>query len=250
MNLYIIALLEAFIQDKLSAFSLLNIVKSAVYLCDLKQLALKLGGLSDFYLNFWKVLGFLPPESFKKNIFGPFDLQVIIEPAVARAIEKVTQAKIIIGEAIPVHLHYTDEKFIHLVAGLVRFEKDDEGYLFLVDLSIAKDDIKGIPHNSSYVIDFVKSYDESQRMPLRELVRLKGLNYNQFQKDCKICFGDTFYSFLLKLKMLEAASDIIYTAMSLKEIAFKNKFPDYGNMYKTFVRYGINPTQIPRLANL
>ncbi|KKO89163.1 hypothetical protein AAW12_23835 [Sphingobacterium sp. Ag1] len=250
MNLYIIALLEGFIQTKLAAFSVLNIVKSAVYLCDLKQLALKLNIIGSFYLNFWQKIGFLPLTSFNKELFGPFDINNIAEPAIAHVITKIRQTEIVVLEAIPIYLHFTDENLVHLVGGLVRFEKEDGGYLFLLDLNIAKSDIKNIPHNSRYVIDIIQSYEAEEKLALRELVRIKGLNYNQFQKDCKVCFGDTFYAFLLKLKMMEAASDIIYTTMSLKEIAFKNKFPDYSNMYKTFVRYGINPTQIPRLANL
>lgn len=239
------------IQDKLFAFSLLNIVKSAVYLCDLQQLAIKLGNVADFYLDFLQKIDFLPAESFKKNLFGPFDLHdKNLDPTIEKVLNKMTQEKIVPLVAVPVHLYYTDEKLIHFVGGLVRFENEDSGYAFLVDLSIAKSDIKHIPQNSSYVIDIIKSYDDGEKLALRDLVRSKGLNYNQFQKDCKICFGDTFYSFLLKLRLMEAAADIIYTPKSLKEIAFNNKFLDYGNMYKTFVRCGINPKQIPRLANL
>lgn len=251
MNLYIIALLEALIQEKLFAFSLLNIVKSAVYICDLQQLAIKLNSVADFYLDFLQKIDFLPAESIKKNLFGPFKLNDReLDPTIEKVLNKMLQEKIILLEAVPIHLFYTEEKVVHFVSGFVRFEREDLGYVFLIDLIISKSLIHNIPSNARYVIDIIESYELGPKQPLRELVRSKGLNYNQFQKDCKICFGDTFYSFLLKLKLMEAFSDIIYTPMSLKEIAFKNKFLDYGNMYKTFVRYRINPTQIPRLANL
>lgn len=249
MNLYIISLLEAMIQKKLLAFSMLNIVKSAVYLCDLQKLAIKLSIVADFYLDLLQKIDFLHTQISKKNQFGPFDLHnVHLDTTVKNVLDKLKQEKIAPLVAAPVYLYCTGERHIHFVEGLVRFETENTGYGFLINLSIVKNEIKDIPHNSSYVIDIMKSYDTGEKFNLRDLMRSKGLNYNQFQKDCKFCFGDTFYSFLLKLKMLEAASDIIFTPKSLKEIAFNNKFLDYGNMYKTFVRYGINPSLIPRLA--
>jgi AraC-like DNA-binding protein len=65
-----------------------------------------------------------------------------------------------------------------------------------------------------------------------------------------MCFGDSFYSFWLKGRMMEAVKDIIFTPLSLKEIAFKNRFLDYQNMYKAFTRHGVVLKTIPRLAKL
>ncbi|MFC3157101.1 AraC-type DNA-binding protein [Chryseobacterium arachidis] len=251
MNLYIIALLETLIQENLSIFSLLNFVKSAVYLCDIQKLSIKLQSLADFYYDFLVKIDFLPKNSFQEFRFGEFDLNNRnIDLTVQHVLDKINVSDVPLQEAIPIHTHYMDEENIHFAAGLVRFERRQFGYFMLVDLKIAKSAIQNVPHNSHYVIELIKSYDPNQKQSLRELVSSKGLNYNQFQKDCKLCFGDTFYSFSLKLRMMESVADIVFTTMTLKEIAFKNKFLDYGNMYKTFVRYGINPTQIPRLGNL
>lgn len=251
MNLYIIALLESLIQENLSTFSLLNFVKSAIYLCDVQKLSLKFEGLAVFYFDFLQKINFLPEECFQEFIFGPFDLKDSShEITIQQVFSKIKLSDTALSDAMPVDLHYMDEEYIHFVSGLVRFEKEDLGYYLLIDLKIFKGAIKAIPHSAHYVIEFIKSYDYSEKKPLRELIRAKGFNYNQFQKDCKLCFGDTFYSFLLKLKMLSAVNDIVFSTISLKEIAFKNHFLDYGNMYKTFVRYGVNPTQIPRIGNL
>lgn len=251
MNLYIIALLENLIQENLSIFSLLNFVKSAVYLCDIQKLSIKLQSLSDFYFDFLLKIDFLPSDSFQEFVFGQFDSgEDLKNPTIQHVLLKFKNKEISLLEAAPIQLRFMDESSMHFIAGLVRFEREDLGYYMLVDLNIPKSSIHSVPHNAHYVIDIIKSYDPNAKQSLRELVSSKGLSYNQFQKDCKICFGDTFYSFSLKLRMMESVTDIVFTTLTLKEIAFKNKFLDYGNMYKTFVRYGINPTQIPRLGNL
>lgn len=251
MNLYIIALLETLIQENLSIFSLLNIVKSAVYLCDIQKLSIKLQSLADFYFDFLVKIDFIPNNSFYEFLFGQFNSGS--EPTsttVEHIFHNIKNNEISLLEAAPLQFRFIDDINMHFVAGLVRLEREGVGYYMVIDLSIPKTSINSIPHNAHYVIDIIKSYDPNAKQSLRELVSSKGLNYNQFQKDCKICFGDTFYSFSLKLRMMEAAADIIFSTLTLKEIAFKNKFLDYGNMYKTFVRYGINPTQIPRFGNL
>ncbi len=251
MNLYIFALLESLIQDKLSAFAILNIIKSAAYLSDLKELSDKMSSLADVYLHFLQKIEFLPADSFKRDLFGSFDLKdEHLETGIDKILKKITRGKIQLSEAVPVNLHYTEDKLVHFVGGLVQFEREDFGFIFLIDLCIPKADMNIVPPNTRYVIEIIESYNSGEKISLRQLVSSRGLNYNQFQKDCKTCFGDTFYSFSLKLKLMEAFADIVFNALSLKEIAFKNGFRDYGNMYKTFVRYGINPTQIPRLANL
>ncbi len=252
MNVYKISLMDAMAKLNITVFCELNFVKSAVYFSDLQEISIRLKSAADFYFTFFQKIEFLPSGTFMMNHVGHYDFSKLSDYAgpISRILNKLDTKELISKDVLPFHMRYTDEESMHLVVGVARLESSTDGFFHFVDLCLSKNLIRKVPHRIAYVGDILDSYDRDHKQSLREIVRLEGYNYNQFQRDCKDYFGDTFYSFLLKLKMMEAVADIIFTERSLKEIAFKNKFLDYANMYKTFVRYGLNLSKIPRLAYL
>lgn len=252
MNVYKISLMDAMAKLNITVFCELNFVKSAVYFSDLQEISMRLKGASDFYYSFFQKIEFLPVGAFMMNYVGHYDFIKVSNHTgpVSRILNTLDAKELTSKDVLPFHMRYTDEDSMHLITGLARLESKTDGFFHLVDLCLPNKLIRKVPQRIAYVGDILDSYDRDHKQSLRDIVRLEGYNYNQFQRDCKDYFGDTFYSFLLKLKMMEAVADIIFTERSLKEIAFKNKFLDYANMYKTFVRYGLNLSKIPRLAYL
>ncbi|WP_309880664.1 AraC family transcriptional regulator [Chryseobacterium rhizosphaerae] len=239
-------------EQNISIFCNLNFVKSAVFFSDLQELSIRLKTVSDYYFNFITKLELLPDQVLKKEYIGHYDNLYIKghEPTVAHIMQNVNQKKTYNNEVLPIHLRYTDPLKMHLVVGIARPEDRRNGYLHAIDLCLPKDLIRNVPANVLYVKDILDSYTTGQKQTVKDFVESKGYNYSHFQRDCKICFGDAFYSFRLKMNMMNAVGDIIFTDLSLKEIAFKNNFLDYANMYKAFVRHEVSLTCIPRLANL
>ena len=252
MNFYIVSLLDALAEHNLPIFCNLNFVNSAALFSDFDQISERFESVTDFYFSFLRKLEFIPYKAFVKNHYGYYDFTNVngYDLSVNEVMNNLSQKKIVNNELMPVKVRFTDTEKMHLLVGFFRIEHIKNGFLHVVDLCLPKNEIKNIPSGVSYVKEILDSYIPNEKQTLREFIETKGFNYNHFQRDSKICFGDSFYSFWLKGKMIDAAGDIIFTPMSLKEIAFKNKFLDYQNMYKTFHRYGVGLPTIPRLANL
>ncbi|OJZ01220.1 hypothetical protein [Sphingobacterium sp. 40-24] len=252
MNFYIVSLLDSLAEQNLSVFCKLNFVKSAVLFSDLHVISKHFKVVTDFYFSFLKNLEFIPENAFTKDHFGYYSFAEDngYDRSIKEVVRNLNQTRPAFNDVFPVQVRYTDKSNMHLVVGLCRAESVKRGFLHIVDLNLPKEEIKNTPQNVIYVKEIVKSYNPNNSQTLKEFIENQGYNYNHFQRDCKICFGDSFYSFWLKGKMLDAVGDIICTPMSLKEVAFKNRFLDYQNMYKAFTRHGVGLTTIPRLANL
>lgn len=78
----------------------------------------------------------------------------------------------------------------------------------------------------------------------------KEISFNKLQRDSKSYWGDTFYSHYIKMKILGAIEEILFTSNTLKEIALSQKFGKYSTLYKTFKRYGIDLTKISRFSKV
>ena len=252
MNFYIVSLLDAMAERNIDLFCNLNFVKSAVFFSDLQELSIRLKTVADYYFNFFKRLEILPDEVTKEEYIGHYDNLYIKghEPTVTQNLQKVNQTQPFYNDILPIHLRYTDTINMHLVVGIARPDDRRNGYLHAIDLCMPKNLIRNVSSNVLYVKDIFDSYSNNQKQTVKDFIESKGYNYSHFQRDCKICFGDAFYSFRLKKNMMDAVGDVIFTDLSLKEIAFKNNFLDYANMYKAFVRHKVSVTRIPRLANL
>ncbi|EFK36100.1 MULTISPECIES: helix-turn-helix domain-containing protein [Chryseobacterium] len=252
MNFYIVSLLDAMAEQNLSIFCDLNFVKSAGFFSDLHEISNRFKVVTDFYFSFLKKLNFISNEASIANHLGYYNFTEpnIYERPVNEILRALSHKKLLFKDVIPVQTRYTDKDNMHLVVGLYRIENIKKSFLHIVDLCLPKSEIKNIPSEVTYVKDLLDSYISDEKQTLRTFIEKKGYNYNHFQRDCKVCFGDSFYSFWLKKKMIEAVQDIVFTKMSLKQVAFKNRFLDYQNMYKAFIRHGIGLTTIPRLANL
>ncbi|MGE6397058.1 hypothetical protein [Chryseobacterium scophthalmum] len=218
----------------------------------MKELSIQLKTVADYYFTFLKKIEILTDNVLMKEFICYYDRSEVYghETTVDRIFQKLNQEKPFYDNLFPIHLRYTDQLYLHLVVGIVHEVEKENGYLHAIDLCLPKKLIKNVPSNVMYVGDILDSYHNYGNQTVKEFIEGKGYNYSHFQRDCKICFGDAFYRFQIKKNMMNAVGDIIFTELSLKEIAFKNNFLDYANMYKAFLRHDLNITTIPRLGNL
>lgn len=157
--------------------------------------------------------------------------------------------KPIIEPMIPVHVHISQENKILLYTGIGVLDVTGSVIDFsLHELSIPANSIRHSSHSLHYLADILNGERKSSIKSLRQLAAEHGKSYNQFQSDCKDYFGDTFHQFHLKMKMLDALGDIIFTDYNLKEISYRNNFSNYNNMYFLFTkRYNFPLASIPRI---
>lgn len=251
MNFFIISLLDLIAEKNITAFCNINFVKSALLFSDIEELSMGLKRFADYYVSFLKKIEFLPVETSMNEYIGHYDMTNTRynETTVNQAFTSLNLKNIVRNDLMPIYLRYTDFDHIHLVSGIAIFENQKQGFLHLVDFCIPREMIRKVSSHVDYVKEIFDSYTTGENGTLRQWIESKGYNYNQFQRDCKTYLGDSFYSFQLKVKIIEAVRDIVFTSSSLKEIAFKNNFRDYANMYKTFVSHGLNIKSIPRFAN-
>lgn len=252
MNFYTISLLDDLAGRNISKFCNLNFVKPAVLFSDQLELSMRLQSIVDSFYAILKKLDIIPNEAFKKEHVCSFDFTDLndYDPIVLDVIAKLNWKAQAFKEVFPIHHRYTEGDSMHLVVGIAYLEDIRNGYVHFVDLYVPKHVLQDVPSDVSYIKDLLKSYNLGFKQTLQNYIESQGYNYEHFQRDSKSCLGDSFYRFWLKTKMLEAVSDIAFTTLSLKEIAFKNNFSDYENMHKVFVRNGIRLGDIPRLAKL
>ncbi|WP_160139629.1 helix-turn-helix domain-containing protein [Chryseobacterium sp. c4a] len=258
MNIYIMSLLDSIIQQNIIAFSRLESVRSMGYFANPEFLSQQLSVVSDFYLSFFQQLKFIPIGAYKLHHHGHYNLKgkKTDNTTILQTIQKINEAEFNSNDIIPVQLRYSDKNNLHFVAGIVRIENKKSAEFHLVDLFIPKRLITGVSHNIGYVRDILDSYTKDMKDSKRtnsgksivEYITSKGYSYNRFLQDFKAYFGDTFYSFILKKRIIEAVGEMIFTVKSLKEIAFENGFEGYKTMHKAFKRYEVPRSKIPRLV--
>ncbi|SEW24370.1 Helix-turn-helix domain-containing protein [Chryseobacterium wanjuense] len=152
-----------------------------------------------------------------------------------------------LNPVISIYQHYNSPDELILVTGLSIIDKKASTAISLLhQLSLPVNLFEFNTYRPVYLIELLKSYQKDTNLSVHRLAAQYGKSYKQVQKDSKSYFGSTLYSFILKLKMLDTVEDIMFTDLSLKEIAYKNDFADYGSMYRLFKQYRFSLKQIPR----
>ncbi len=216
MNIHIISLLNDMAEQTIHNFSRLPFVKSAIYSDNTALIAVHFKQLADFYIDFFQKLKFLPLNRtfYKRSLIGTYDFYnelkdkdtMLKEVLDGFPLEELLEMKSI----TPIHIRYTDTTNFYFVSGLSWIESKKKVLLDLHEFSLSKDIVTMTPQPPHYLMDMLEDFSSTEDMSLRDMVTIKGYSYKQFQKDCKIYWGDTFYSFFSKLKMMEATNDIIF----------------------------------------
>ncbi|SHL80172.1 AraC family transcriptional regulator [Chryseobacterium polytrichastri] len=257
MNIFLLSLIDKSIEGAMIRFSQLPIRSSLLGSNHHELLAKLTKKVIDTYISFFWSVNIVPKEYeyCESTLVKTFNL-LDLNREKLRSFEKklINLVKDPVNASmIPVNIHVHRSGQIFLYTGIGIFESSAHSVVFfLYELSLPGSSIQYSPSALHYLEDVLHTahHDElSKSKPLRTLAADYGKNYNQFQKDCKDYFGDTFHQFHNKMKMLNVLEDILFTGYSFKEIAYRNDFSNYNSMYFLFAKkYGFPVHSIPRLS--
>ncbi|MBS0027214.1 helix-turn-helix domain-containing protein [Chitinophaga sp. 22321] len=156
------------------------------------------------------------------------------------------------NRVIPIFQHYSSSTDLMLLTGISILDKESSTAVSLIhQLGMPLSMVEFTIYKPVYLTQLLDIYQKKTDLSVKALATMFGKSYKQVQKDSKLYFGTTLYNFVLKLKMLDTIDDLMFTDLTLKEIAFKNNFADYGSMYKLFSKqYNFPLQQIPRFLTL
>lgn len=259
MNFYLVFYIDKILEEAMVRFA--KSLKHSMFYYDHNGFIFLLTKkMIGFYETFFKQIGFLARgySYYKSELLTEISLDVkdILES------DRLLKRLVSIGglsdlelpiqkdKLLPVHIRCSTKTEIHLVTGMAVLEKGSSTVRFVLhELGVPKHLIATTPRHLQYLHKALELYPTGGQQSVKALLEHQGRNYNQFQRDCKGYFGDTFYQFYIKKKMIDAVGDIMFSGLSLKEIAHKNGFLDYNNMYKLFKKYKALPlADIPRFS--
>ncbi|MDH6254192.1 hypothetical protein M2347_003919 [Chryseobacterium sp. H1D6B] len=254
MNTFLLSLIDKRIDGLMIRFSQLP-VKPVLLFYSQNEILVKMSKkLLDTYIHFLQAVGIAPKEYsycekpiVKKLSILAQDNQHL-DDVEKKLINLITVP--LTPTVIPVNIHVLKSGQLILYTGIGIAETTDTAVsFFLYELSISTVLIKHTPIYLHYLDSMLACYSPDEFPSLRKLPETHNKkNYNQFQNDCREYFGDTFYQFHNKMKMLDALEDIMLSELSLKNIASTNNFRSYNNMYFLFcIRYKFPIDSIPRL---
>ncbi|QIH34474.1 hypothetical protein [Sphingobacterium sp. DR205] len=259
MNTYLLSQVEKVVKDSIEEFSKLPWIFPAFHTSQIDVLQLQLNKLMDYYIGFFQKTGFLPKE------MDLFKSSCVIERRI-KDFKKPKQDEILTGfsfvidqisdnvrnRIVPIHLQYSKASNFALLTGIAATDPCGKNIIFMLhEFVIPKMIINIIPRDLVYIHRLLEGYQTKVEPSLQEYVASFNKNYKQLQKDCKVYLEDTFYQFYMKLKMIGANRDILFTDKTLKEVAYNNRFNDYLNMYRVFSQhYKISLVDIPRFRHM
>ncbi|MBO9676356.1 MAG: hypothetical protein J7577_23140 [Sphingobacteriaceae bacterium] len=255
MNIYLLSLLNHSIGDAMVRFSQLPVKSSLLSSNHLEKLAKLTKQILDSYMIFFKRVS-IASDDYHYNdqkIVKQFDFLTLEEKSLDELERKLLEIVSLKAEIqiIPVNIHLKEFEQLKLFSGFGILDGANHLITFYIyELTIAESSIKYTPNRLRYLDELLNSYQLSEEKSLRILASNFAINYNQFQKDCKEYFGDTFYQFINKTKMLGALVDQLFTNYSFKEIAARNGFSVYNNMHFLFrKKYRLPLELFPRLLS-
>ncbi|ASE62026.1 AraC family transcriptional regulator [Chryseobacterium indologenes] len=259
MNTYLLSKVEGSVREAVEEFTILPWIDSALQIYEIDLFEVQLNRLIDYYVLFFQKIGFLPKEM---QLFrSSYILKKRIKEFNSSSSNDFITGFINVIEAmsndyssriIPINLHYSKKNDFSLITGIAVTDPCGKNITFLLhEFAIPRILININPRDLIYIQRCLEEYNTKFQKSLEGFVASLNKNYKQFQKDCKIYLEDTFYQFFMKLKMIRANHDILFTNMTLKEVAYNNQFSDYLNLYRLFTqRYQISLDEIPRFCQM
>lgn len=151
---------------------------------------------------------------------------------------------------LPIHVQQISSEEIQIFIGVVTKEQYHYTISVVTHQTVYPRPPASIGHNQyQYLLKMLEMYDPDDHGTLKAFVNSKGLSYRQFRKDSFSFFESSFYHHYLKIKMIPVLEDLLLSTLSYKEIAYKNGFANYYQLYILFHRTYYFPVhRIPRIA--
>jgi len=254
MNVHAILLFDQIMEQAMTDYSKLPFLRSAVHTDHIAHFSKDIKYITDLYIDCFTHFGWLPKDAafFQRIIAGKYNYFCDLsenDPVIGQVldylpIEEITDS----GQPVPFHIHCSVLSDFITGSGVIWSDNSKDICLSIGLCSTPRDMINIPGGRSAYVSDLFKEYDELPRQSLQDWLKEKKLSHSKIQRASKLYWGETFYSYYIKVKMIMAMHQILFTSETLKQIAIEHKFGKYSNMYKAFKRSHIDVTEIIRLA--
>lgn len=256
MNVHSIILFDTLMDQSMERFSKLSFVKTAVYTHNIEYLAKKVAYITELYADCFTNFGWLPKDTlfYKRILQGNIDSfldQNQVDASVSQILEYLPEKETMEEHfALPFHIHFTVFPNFCFVSGIIWKDDLKRVFICLSECSIPKDMITIPPGRFAYLSDLLEQYDSLKNPRLKDWISEKELSIQKIQKDSKKYWGDNFYKYYLKLKIIKAVGEVLFTSKTLEGIAVCHNFVKYSNMYRAFKRHRIELSKISRLAKI
>lgn len=256
MDACTIQLFDKIMEQSMSRFAELPVVKTAVYTDNITRIGEMVSYITRLYVDCFKHFGWLPKEIpfYNRVLCGnseSFTKLISKDPVLSQLFEYLPED----GSKIPqspaaFHGHFVILPHFYSVSGLLWGNSTQQLFMCLSECSVIRDTVKIPSGRYAYLSELLEQYDSLLNPSLKEWIKEKEISFNKVLRDSKSYLGDTFYSHYLKMKILGAIEEILFTSNTLKEIAIKQKFGKYAMLYKTFKRYNIDLANIQRFSKI
>ena len=151
---------------------------------------------------------------------------------------------------LPIHVQLISSSEIQIFIGVVTKEQHYYTISVVTHQTVYPRPPASIGNNRyRYLLTLLETYEPDEFATLKAFVNSKSLSYRQFRKDSSSFFESSFYHHYLKIKMIPVLEDLLLSTLSYKEIAYKNGFANYYQLYILFHRtYHFPFHRIPRIA--
>jgi AraC-like DNA-binding protein len=267
MHVQLITILDQKLEEAIVKFSNLPFQSSVFNFSQYDQILQHCGLLLKTHLDFLMAIKLLPHnfEYYKRpiqltginnEIYSKVESSIehntlqSIRHAIAAQHEDLSKKEH--RTVVPIYHHFNDPKELMIFGGVSIMEENKSASVSLLhQLTIPISSVEFTTYRPVYLMELLKAHQKDTSQSVQRLAAQFGKSYKQVQKDSKLYFGTTLYSFILKLKMVDTLQDIMFTDLTLKEIAYKNNFLDYTSMHRIFNKqYKFPFKRIPRFLEL
>lgn len=256
MNINAMMLFDKVMNQSMERFSMLSFVKKQVYIHNTEYLSRKVAYITQLYTGCFSSFGWLSKDSrfYKRILQGNLYFASSInkdDSSVSKIMEYLPEQQTMKENfPLPFHIHFTILPNFCCVSGIIWKDNLERVFICLSECSITSDMIENSPGRYAYLSELLEEYDSVKHPQLRDWIKGKELSIHKIHSDSKKYWGDSFYSHYLKIKMIGALGDVLFTSKTLKEIAISHNFVKYNNMYRAFNRYDLDLSKISRFAKL
>ena len=256
MNSHTIQLFDKLMEQSMARFAELSVVKIEIYTDNISHIGEMVSYITRLYVACFKHFGWIPKEiSFYKRVLcgnsESFTKLIPKDSVLSQLFEYLHEDESKISHSpAAIHKHFVILPDFYSVSGLVWTNSLQQLFMCLSECSVIRDTVIISPGRYAYLSELLKQYDSLLNPSLKEWIKEKEISFNKVLRDSKSYWGDTFYSHYLKMKILGAIEEILFTTNTLKEIAINQKFGKYSMLYKTFKRYRIDLAKIRRFSKI
>ncbi|WP_089998100.1 hypothetical protein [Chryseobacterium taichungense] len=256
MNANTIQLFDKLMDQSVARFAELPGIKTAVYTDNTSHIGEMVSYITQLYVDCFKHFGWLKTEiPFYNRVLcgnsGSFAKLVPKDSVLSQLFEYLPEDGSKIAQSpVAFHRHFVILPDFYSVSGLLWINSAQQLFMCLSECSVIRDTVIISPGRYAYLSELLEQYDSLLNPSIEEWTKEKEISYHKVLRDSKLYWGDPFYSHYLKMKILGAIEEVLFTTNTLKEIAINQKFGKYSLLYKTFKRYGIDLAKIPRFSKI